>query len=118
LALAAIVWCLPYAASAEAPASGKLKDKVVQALKSISDGTCPESLMGALLLTQCEQQLTNLKSRLSALGTLKEARYKGLESLPTGVEAEVYLVSFEKGSMTWLAAPAPSGKLSVFWSPG
>jgi hypothetical protein len=105
-------------ASATAQESGKLKDKVTASLKSVAGGSCPESLMNALLLDQCEQQLDRMQDAISKLGPIKEARYRGIERLPTGVDAEVYRVVFERGSMTWMAATGPNGKLSVLWSPG
>lgn len=98
--------------------SGKLKDKVIAALQSTAAGTCPEKLMAVLLLDQCEQQLERMQPALSRLGAIKEARYRGIERFPNGVEAEVYRVVFERGSMTWTAAAGPDGKLSVLWSPG
>jgi hypothetical protein len=98
--------------------SGKLKDKVVAALKSVAGGTCPGDLMAILLLDQCEQQLERMQQALSSLGPIQEARYRGIEQLPNGIEAEVYRVVFTRGSMTWMAAAGPNGKLSVLWSPG
>jgi hypothetical protein len=98
--------------------TGKLKDKVVAALKSTASGTCPEELMNVLLLDQCEQQLPRMKQALSSLGPIKEARYRGIEQLPNGTEVEVYRVVFTRGSMTWMAAAGPNGKLSVLWSQG
>lgn len=100
------------------PDGGKLKDKVVAALKSTAGGTCPEELMNPTLLDQCEQQLPRMQKGLSDLGPIKEARYRGIEQLPNGVEVEVYRVVFTSGSMTWVAAAGPNGKLSVLWSQG
>lgn len=97
---------------------GTLKDKVVAALKSTADGTCPEEIMNPILLDQCEQQLPRMRKSLSALGPIREARYRGNEQLPNGIEAEVYHVVFARGNMTWMAAAGPNGKLSALWSPG
>jgi len=100
------------------PDGGKLKDKVVAALKSTAAGTCPEELMSVMLLDQCEQQLPRMQKALSDLGPIKEARYRGIEQLPNGMEAEVYRVVFTRGNMTWMAAAGPNGKLIVLWSQG
>ena len=102
----------------ESKPEGRLKTKVVDALKAVAAGTCPEKLMNAVLLDACEQHLDRMKSRLRELGPIKEAKFRGLEPLPNGGEAEVYRVVFESGEMTWMAQVGPNGKLSVFWSPG
>jgi hypothetical protein len=59
-----------------------------------------------------------LQARLSSLGAIQDVEYKGIEQLPSGIEAEVYKVSFEKGHMMWMAAAAANGKLNFLWSPG
>jgi hypothetical protein len=97
---------------------GELKSKVITALRSVAGGQCPADLMAPLLLDQCEKQLGPMKSRLSELGAIKDAEYRGIEQMPNGIEAEVYKVIFVKGSMMWCAAASPNGKLSVLWSPG
>ena len=108
---------LPLIAQSD-PDGGKLRDKVVAALKSTAEGTCPEKLMNALLLDQCEQQLPRNRKALSDLGPIKEVRYRGLDTLPTGQEVEVYRITFTNGRLTWAAAAGPNGKLSVLWSQG
>lgn len=108
----------PSVAADSKPSEGVLKDKVVASLKSVAGGTCPEGLMNAVLLDQCEQQLDRMKERLSSLGPIQEARYRGIEQLQNGVDAEVYRVIFSRGSMTWMASAGPNGKLSILWSPG
>jgi hypothetical protein len=109
---------MPAATAQSNQEGGKLKDKVVAALKSTAAGTCPEELMNAMLLDQCEQQLERMKQHLSSLGPIEEARYRGIEQFPNGTEAEVYRVVFSRGSMTWMAAAGPNGKLSALWSQG
>lgn len=105
-------------ATAQDNTKGRLGKKVVAALKSVAEGTCPEALMGPLLLDQCEAQLDTMKERLSSLGEITGAEYKGVETLPNGIEAEAYRVRFAKGKMMWLSAVGPNGKLVVLWSPG
>lgn len=114
----AVSWMQPAAMAQTDSGGGKLKDKVIAALQSTAAGTCPEKLMAVLLLDQCEQQLERMQSALSSLGPIKEARYRGIEKLPNGIDAEVYRVVFTRGSMTWIAAAGPDGKLSVLWSQG
>ena len=94
------------------------KEKMIAALQSVAGGTCPEKLMSPLLLEQCEQQLGLMQQALTRMGSIQEARYRGIEPLPTGAQAEVYRVVFSRGTMIWMAALGPSGKLSVLWSPG
>lgn len=113
--LVAAVICLPAAGQ---DSKGKLGPKVVSALRSVAKGTCPADLMGPLLLDQCEKQLGVMQSRLSELGEIKSADFKGIESLPNGVEAEAYRVRFQNGAMLWLASVGPNGKFIVLWSPG
>lgn len=96
----------------------QLGSKVVAALKSMANGKCPSDLMGPILLDQCEQQLSAMQERLSSLGTIKEAQYRGVEQLPNGAEAKAYKVIFARGTMMWLAATSSNGKLNVLWSPG
>jgi hypothetical protein len=106
-----------WAQSTGSSTTGKLKTKVTDALKSIANGKCPENLMSIMLLDQCEQQLERMQSHFATLGGIKEVNYRGVEATPMG-EAEVYRVVFVKGSMQWLAAAGPNGKLNVLWSPG
>ena len=114
----AVSWTQPAATAQTDSDGGKLKDKVIAALQSTAGGTCPEKLMAVLLLEQCEQQLDRMQTALSNLGPIKEARYRGIERLPTGIDAEVYRVVFARGTMIWMAATGPDGKLAVLWSPG
>lgn len=105
----------------QAPAvaqEGVAKDTMLAALRSVAEGACPERLMNPLLLEQCEQQLGLMQQALVRMGSIQEARYRGIEQLPTGVQAEVYRVVFSRGTMIWMAALGPNGKLSVLWSPG
>lgn len=103
------------AASAE---TGKLEGKVVAFIKANAAGKCPADLLGPVLLDQCEQQIDRIQARLSALGSIEEVQYKGVEQFPNGLEAEVYKIVFQKGNMMWLAAGGSNGKLYYLWSPG
>jgi hypothetical protein len=97
---------------------GTLRTKVTDALSAVARGSCPETLMSALLLDACEQQLGRMQARLRDLGPIRELRYRGNEQMPNGIEAEVYRVVFTNGEMTWAAAAGPNGKLNVLYSPG
>ncbi len=105
-------------ASAQDPTGGKLRGKLTDALAAVAKGNCPETLMSALLLDACEQQIDRMREALTKLGAIKELRYRGLEQLPTGVEAEVYRVVHANGQLTWMVAAGPNGKLTVFYTPG
>ena len=100
------------------PAGGQHRTKVMEALTGIGNGSCLERLMGAIVLDQCEQQLTRMREAMRRLGPIRELRYRGTDTMPTGIEVEVYRITFENGQMTWMAATGPNGKLSVLWSPG
>jgi hypothetical protein len=104
--------------SAETSEKGELGKKVVSALKSIASGKCPEDQLSPVLQDQCEQALGRMQEKLSSLGEIREAQYKGIEHLPNGTEAEVYKVIFAKGTMLWLASAGSDGKLNALWSPG
>jgi len=96
---------------------GQHRAKVIETLKAVAGGSCPENLMSPLLLDQCEQQLPRMQEALRRLGTIKDAQFRGVEPLQGGIEAEVYRVIFENGQMTWLAATGPNGKLNVLYAP-
>jgi hypothetical protein len=113
--LALLVFCLGVSAPLFAQ---ELKGKVVGVLQANKRGDCPESLMAPTLRSICEDQLPNIKKRLDALGDIDRAEYKGIEKLPNGLDAEVYKVIFDNGSMIWLATAGPDGKLNFMWSPG
>jgi hypothetical protein len=98
-------------------AEGVLKEKLVRALDAIASGTCPADLMSPLLLDACEKQLPQMQARLTSLGSIKEAQFRGIEQFPNGLEAEAYKVVFEKGALTWFVGAAPNGKLNTLWSP-
>lgn len=99
-------------------ADGKLTDKVIEVLKANAKGDCPARLMASILRSQCEQQISVIQKRLQSLGPIEKAEFKGMERLPSGVDAEIYAVTFENGSMIWAAAANSEGKLNVMWSPG
>jgi hypothetical protein len=114
---AALVFACPFVAMAQ-ESGGKLRSTLREALVEAAKGNCPERLLGALVLDACEQQIARMKTALQNLGAIKELRYRGLEQLPTGGEAEVYRVVFANGQMVWMVAASPNGKLTVFYSPG
>jgi hypothetical protein len=119
LSLVLVVGVCGYlSALAQAQSAGPSRQKVIDALTAVAGGSCPERLMNATLLDACEQQLERMQAALQRLGSIKEARYRGKEPLPNGVEAEVYRVVFENGQMTWIAALGPNGKLSLLLSQG
>lgn len=93
-------------------------DKIIEVLEANRKGDCPDDLMAPILLDICEQQVQMMKRRLSQLGGTKRAEYKGVETLQNGVEAEVYKIYFEKGTMMWMATEDGEGKLNFMWSPG
>ncbi|MCL4813494.1 MAG: hypothetical protein KJ061_13460 [Vicinamibacteraceae bacterium] len=100
------------------PDGGLLRAKVTDALNAVARGACPEELMAPLLLDACEMQLPRMKPHLAGLGPIERLRFRGIEQMPNGVEAEVYRVVFRSGQMTWAAAAGPNGKLVVLFSPG
>lgn len=113
-----VIAALYAAPSPLSAADGKLGDKVIGVLKANVKGDCPATLMAPILRSQCEQQISVIQKRLQSLGPIEKAEFKGVERLPSGVDAEIYAVTFENGSMIWAAAANSEGKLNVMWSPG
>lgn len=93
------------------------KDKMIQALTAAAEGSCSEEIMSPLLLDACEQQADANQRMLAPLGEISGAKYLGIQEMPGG-KAEAYRVSFERGSMVWVASLDGSGKLLVLWSNG
>src|SRR4051794_5878312 len=77
--------------------SGLLK----QVLSANSQGQCPSSLMAAMLLAVCEQQISNIEARLSQLGAITSVKFVGIQQTQFG-PAEVYTVNFQNGTMNWM----------------
>ena len=97
---------------------GTLRRQLTDALTQVAKGTCSETLLGPLVLAACEQQLSRMQPALQSLGAITGLRYRGVEQMPTGVQAEVYRVTFAKGQTVWMVAAGPNGKLTVLYSPG
>jgi hypothetical protein len=95
-----------------------IAEKIVEVLETNRSGECPEHLMAPILLDICEQQVSMMQRRLEQLGDIKRTQYRGKEKLANGVEAEVYKVYFENGTMIWAATEDSDGKLNFMWSPG
>lgn len=93
------------------------KEKLIQALTDSARGKCSEEIMSPLLLDACEQQADANRHMLAPLGKIVSAKYLGIQEMPGG-KAEAYRVSFEHGSMMWVASLDGAGKLLVLWSNG
>lgn len=98
-------------------AEGQYRDLLIQALTAVADGDCPDSLMSPMTADACEQQVDAMRSRLKSLGSIRNVKFRGMQSLPGG-QAEAYRVSFENGSMSWFINAGPDGKILVFWTSG
>lgn len=96
---------------------GKLKEKLIEALKASADGECPAQLMSPMLQDTCERQMPNLAQALKQRGKITGASFRGTQQGGAG-EAEVYRVNFEAGSMTWMISTGTDGKINVLWSGG
>ena len=106
--LIALVFGLGAAPAPLFAADGELKEKVIGVIEANARGECPEELMAPVLLSACEQQIDGIQKGLKKMGAIEKAQYKGIERLQNGIDAEVYQVTFEHGSMVWLAALACS----------
>jgi hypothetical protein len=102
---------------ASAQDEGKLKDKLIKALMASSEGSCPGDIMSPMLQDVCERQMPNLGRSLKERGGIKGATFRGMQQSAAG-PAEVYRVNFQSGSMTWMIATGPDGKIVVLWSNG
>lgn len=96
---------------------GKHKKLLVQALEASAKGNCPAAIMSPLLLGACESQMPNMGNMLGQKGKIVSTKYLGNQATPNG-PAEVFLVSFDKGKMTWMINTGSDGKIVVLWSQG
>lgn len=96
---------------------GRHKDLLIQALRSSASGNCPATIMSPMLQDACERQMPNMANSLRQLGSIKSAAYRGEQQSANGL-AEVYRVTFERGTMTWMINTGQDGKIFVLWSGG
>lgn len=97
--------------------SGRFRELLIRALQSTASGKCPADIMGAMLLDACEQQMPEIGKAIAQKGSIKEAVLRGVQQTQSG-PAEVYLVEFGRGAMTWVVNTSTDGKLFVLWSSG
>lgn len=89
---------------------------VRRALIASAAGRCPESVMGPLLRTACEQQMPGMGENLAARGEIMAVRYEGQQETPTG-PLSIYTVNYADSQMTWMVSKSRDGKLATFFSP-
>jgi hypothetical protein len=116
IAAVGVILCFAVLTNSAVAAEGA-KEKMIQALTDSAGGTCSEEIMSPLLLDACEQQTDANRKMLEPLGKITGTKYLGIQEMPGG-KAEAYRVTFERGSMVWVASLDGSGKLLVLWSNG
>ncbi|CAK9889533.1 hypothetical protein ABE525_12365 [Pseudomonas wadenswilerensis] len=114
--LAVGVTCAMLLAMTSLARAEHLEGQVREAIEAAMQGECSE-VLSTMVKASCEGQIDRMTQALSQLGPLASVEFKGNEDTPSG-SAEVYQATHANGKMLWLAIKAPSGKLSMFWSPG
>lgn len=104
-------------AIATAEQGGRLQELLKKAIDATARGECPQDLMTPLLVSACEDQQPRMAQRISSLGNIKSFKFMGVQTSQMG-PAEVYRVSHERGTMTWMINTDSQGKILVFWTPG
>jgi hypothetical protein len=94
---------------------GKNGALLTQVLMASAQGECPTGLMAPTLVGACRQQMPGMGQRLLSLGAIQSAEFLGTQQTQMG-PAEVYLVTFQSGKMTWMINTQPDGKILVLWS--
>ncbi len=112
---AALLLFTSTAASAEQ--DGRHHDLLRNAIEAAGRGECPETLMTPLLIGACEDQQPGIGQRISSLGKIRKLRFMGIQNSQMG-PAEVYRVTHERGTMTWMINTDGNGKILVFYTPG
>jgi hypothetical protein len=88
-----------------------LQTALLSLIADAQKGVCGPQL-APLVATSCQQQIGGLSKRLQGMGRPLGATFQGVDS-----QGSVFLVRFERGSMTWLIAKNPAGQVTVFWTP-
>ena len=82
------------------------------ALRRLSDGIAsgkPDySEMGPVLADALKQQLPHMQPGIAALGPLKSVTFRNV----TGQGHDLYLATYEKGTLAWRISMAPDGKIA------
>ena len=102
---------------AMAQQGGRHQDLLRKAIEATARGECPGELMTPLLVSACEDQQPRMGQRITSLGNIKSFKFMGVQTSQMG-PAEVYRVSHERGTMTWMINTDSQGKILVFWTPG
>lgn len=102
---------LTLAAFTPASAQESLRPVLLSLIADAQKGVCGRQL-APLVASSCQQQIGGLSKRLQSMGAPQAATFQGVDK-----QGSVFLVRFERGSMTWLIAQNPSGQVTVFWTP-
>lgn len=110
----AVLLGLVSASTAQEPSSrGGL---LLSAIRAVANGQCQPDRMSDALLRACNEALPSMQLRLSTLGEPLEIIYKGTQATPAGY-ADVFIVHFERGYMSWIIGTGPDGHINVLWTP-
>ena len=63
--------------------------------------------MGPIMVDAIKKQLPTLQPGLATLGALKSVTFRNV----TGQGADLYLATYEKGTMAWRISMGPDGKI-------
>ena len=101
----------------QAQAQGVLQEALLETLRAIAEGDCPDHLMSPMLRGMCLQQMPAFGETIRQRGEVESAEFMGVQPTPNG-SVEVYNVTFPSSEMMWMINTLPDGKVYVFWSPG
>lgn len=106
-------------ASSALAQSGQHEALVRQALDAATRGECPATVLAPMLRGICLQQQPRMGQHLTALGSITQMEFLGVQAIPNAPSVEVYRVIFSGGgSMVWSASSGPDGKLVALFSSG
>ncbi len=81
------------------------------AIRRLSDGTAAGkpnyAEMGPMLAEAAKNQLSHMQPMLAGLGELKSLTFRNV----SGQGLDVYLATYEKGTMVWRVGLGPDGKI-------
>ena len=97
---------------------GEYEAALRKMISETAAGTCPADVMGAELLTACQQQLPQMSAGLASLGAIESARFVRAEDRPEG-RVEIYEVKFAGGmTLNWGIGGLRDGKFNVAYAGG
>ena len=73
----------------------------------LATGKPDYSKMGPELADVLKKQLPSMQPQIASLGALKSVTFRNV----TGQGADLYLATYEKGSMAWRVVLGPDGKI-------